>query len=161
MEVTTWTIPTSLIGGFLIGFSLLLMIVFNGKIAGTSGVLGGVLIPNKPEVWWKSIYIVGMLLGGLVLRAAIRWIPVSVYDLLHMNRDQILPTSDSQTPLPLWAMLLGGFLVGFGTRYGNGCTSGHGLCGLARISPRSIVATTSFFVTGIVVASAVSMTSLW
>ncbi|KAG9396479.1 protein of unknown function (DUF4341) [Carpediemonas membranifera] len=159
METTTWTIHTSLIGGCIIGISLLLMIVFNGKIAGTSGVLGGLLMPNNDSPW-KMTYIGGMIFGGLVWRLILEVVPASFFDAIWMKKDEILPLKASDTPLSASVMLVAGILVGFGTRYGSGCTSGHGLCGLARFSPRSFLAVTMFFGTGIIVASAMSK-ALW
>lgn len=123
--------PTALIGGVLIGISATLLLTINGRIAGISGILNGAISFNAAEVWrWG--FIIGMVLGG------------SVYE--YGLASQPTPLS---TPIP-WAMVLGGFLVGFGTRLGNGCTSGHGVCGLGRLSPRSLVAVITFLVTAMI-----------
>jgi uncharacterized membrane protein YedE/YeeE len=122
----------SLFGGMLIGISASVMLLFNGKIAGISGILAGLLSPTKNDTLWRGIFIAGLLTGGLLLR---------------IFSPQVFTFGISRS----WAALvLAGLLVGFGTRLGNGCTSGHGVCGLSRFSPRSLVATITFIVTGAV-----------
>lgn len=121
----------ALIGGLLIGTSAAILLAFNGRIAGISGIVGGAL-GWASDRSWRWIFIVGMLLGG------------AVYE--YSLTPQPTPTS-TFTP---WAMIVGGFLVGFGTRLGNGCTSGHGVCGLGRLSVRSLVAVVTFLSTAMV-----------
>jgi uncharacterized membrane protein YedE/YeeE len=126
----------SVIGGALIGASAALLLVFNGRIAGISGILGGWLdsaIARGPaqEIRWRGLFLIGLLLGGLVLR----WL-----DARYLPG----PAVDS------WLVLaLAGVLVGFGTRLGSGCTSGHGICGISRLSVRSLVATSTFMAAAI------------
>ncbi|MFB2877060.1 YeeE/YedE family protein [Floridanema aerugineum] len=120
----------ALIGGIIIGLSATLLLAFNGRIAGISGIVNGAIAFNKQEIW-RWMFILGMLLGGIFYE----------YTLAPE------PTPKS-TFLP-WAMILGGFLVGFGTRMGSGCTSGHGVCGLGRLSVRSLVAVLTFMITAI------------
>jgi len=120
----------SLIGGMLIGLSASAMLLFNGKIAGISGIVAGLLSPTKNDTLWRGVFIAGLLTGGLLLRIV---------------SPQVFPMGISRS----WAALvLAGMLVGFGTRLGNGCTSGHGVCGLSRFSPRSLIATLTFIATG-------------
>jgi uncharacterized membrane protein YedE/YeeE len=120
------------IGGILIGLSAAAMLLLDGKIAGISGILGGVLKPTKGDTSWRSCFLAGLLLGGIVLRIVLP----SAYDFGIIR------------PYPL--LITAGLLVGFGTRLGSGCTSGHGVCGISRLSPRSIVATGTFILTGAV-----------
>jgi uncharacterized protein len=121
----------STIGGLLIGLSASALLLFNGRIAGVSGIFGRALTPEDDDPLFRPLFLAGLLAGGLVilfLRPAAFGGP-------------------SEAPLPLVGF--SGLLVGFGTRLGGGCTSGHGVCGIARLSPRSIVATGVFMATGI------------
>jgi uncharacterized membrane protein YedE/YeeE len=129
--MTEFTPISGLIGGMLIGVASLLMLLGNGRIAGISGILGGLLPPVRGDSAWRATFI-----GGLVL-AALAW-PLVTGDRLPV---------DLQASWPL--MLIAGFIVGFGTRLGSGCTSGHGVCGIGRLAPRSIVATLTFMATAI------------
>ncbi|EHC19285.1 YeeE/YedE family protein [Fischerella thermalis] len=122
---------TALVGGILIGISATLLLAFNGRIAGISGIINGAITFNKDEIW-RWMFILGMLLGGVLYE----------YELA------LEPTPKS-TFAPV-AMIIGGFLVGFGTRMGSGCTSGHGVCGLGRLSLRSLVAVLTFLTTAII-----------
>lgn len=128
----------SLIGGVLIGVSASVMLLLDGKIAGISGVFAGVLKPIKGDTAWKACFLAGLLAGGLLLRIALP----SAFDFGILR--------------PWGTLLLAGFLVGFGTRLGNGCTSGHGVCGVSRGSVRSMVATATFVATGVVVVFVVN-----
>ncbi|WP_299406045.1 YeeE/YedE thiosulfate transporter family protein [Acaryochloris sp. IP29b_bin.148] len=121
---------TALFGGILIGVSATLLLLFNGRIAGISGIVNGAISFKSAESW-RWIFIVGMLMGSALYEyvLAAQPTPISTF-----------------TP---WAMLGGGFLVGFGTRMGNGCTSGHGVCGLGRLSLRSLVAVLTFMASAI------------
>lgn len=120
-----------LIGGMLIGLSATFLLAFNGRIAGISGIINGAMQFVKAEVW-RWYFLGGMLLGGVLYEYAIATQP-----------------TPKSTFAP-WAMVIGGFLVGFGTGMGNGCTSGHGVCGLGRLSLRSFVAVCTFLITAIV-----------
>ena len=112
------------VGGLLVGLAVALMLL-DGRVAGISGILGGLLTLRTGEALWRVAFVAGLVLGALAyVRAAD--VPVAVV-----------------APLP--ALLAGGLLVGFGTRLGSGCTSGHGLCGMARLSRRSVAATATFF----------------
>ncbi|MDY0746748.1 YeeE/YedE family protein [Paucibacter sp. R3-3] len=125
---TPWA---ALAGGALIGLAAALLVLLDGRIAGISGVLGGLLRPIKGDTAWRAAFLLGLLAapGAYLLVAA-------------MPRPQI----DAG-----WgALVLAGLLVGVGTRYGSGCTSGHGVCGLSRLSPRSLAATLAFMAAGFV-----------
>ncbi|MFQ3615569.1 MAG: YeeE/YedE thiosulfate transporter family protein [Cyanobacteriota bacterium] len=120
---------TALLGGGLIGLSATVLLLLSGRIAGISGIVNGAITFTKAETWRWS-FIVGLLLGAA----------------LYEYGFAVQPTPRS-TFAPV-AMLVGGLLVGWGTRMGNGCTSGHGVCGLGRLSGRSLVAVLTFLMTG-------------
>ncbi len=121
----------ALAGGALIGLSASLLLLTHGKIAGISGILGGLLARDDGERGTRLSFVVGLLAAGVVLLVA-------------------RPASFPSTPgAPLAVLALAGLLVGFGTRLGSGCTSGHGVCGVSRLSPRSLVATATFIAAGI------------
>lgn len=119
------------LGGMLIGAASALLLAFNGRIAGISGIVGS-LVSGVPrgDRGWRLAFLGGLLLGGLLLGL-------------------VLPTAFGAPPVS-WPMIVAaGLLVGFGTRMGSGCTSGHGVCGISRLSARSLVATATFISTGI------------
>jgi uncharacterized membrane protein YedE/YeeE len=123
-----------LLGGALIGLSASLLLLANGRVAGISGVVGSLLAPIRGDIAWRVLFFGGLLTGGLLLA----WLrPVSFSP----------PASLSSGGVAL--LVAAGLLVGFGTRLGNGCTSGHGVCGISRGSARSIAATLTFMATGI------------
>ncbi len=126
MQLAEFSWTAGLGGGLLIGAAAALLIVANGSIAGISGIVGGLLKRWDGSAAWRLAFLAGLLLGGV---AAASW-----------GGFPLGPGLDR--PLPLLAVA--GLLVGFGTRLGSGCTSGHGVCGLARLSPRSLVATLTF-----------------
>lgn len=121
----------SLIGGALIGLSAVLLLWLNGRIAGISGIFHGLFPINKKDFMWRLLFLVGLVIGTLI----------------YYFFPQIHFTPRSNYPIAL--LLLSGFLVGIGTRLSGGCTSGHGVCGIARLSIRSLVATCIFFVFGL------------
>jgi uncharacterized membrane protein YedE/YeeE len=125
--VDDFTPVSGLIGGLLIGLAVALMMLLNGRIAGVSGIVGGLVNPKAGDTGWRVAFVTGVLLGALAY-------------FLVAGRPA---TVDVLASPP--AILIGGLLVGFGTRMGSGCTSGHGLCGIALLSWRSVVATTVFF----------------
>lgn len=128
--MTSMTLP--LLGGVLIGTSASLLLLFNGRVAGISGIAGGLLAPTQGEVPWRLAFIAGLVGGGFLMRA---WLPGAF---------------GQETSSPgLGLTVAAGLLVGFGTRLGNGCTSGHGVCGISRGSTRSIAATLVFMATGV------------
>lgn len=129
---THFTPWASLAGGLLIGLAAAMFLLFNGRIAGISGVLGGLLRPSAGDIGWRVAF-----LGGLMAAPAL-------YSLLA-------PLPDVQVDAGTATLLAAGLLVGIGTRYGSGCTSGHGVCGLSRLSPRSLVATLAFMAAGFLV----------
>lgn len=126
--ITTFTPYASLLGGSLIGISTVLLMLLNGRIAGMTAMLGGVLSPKSPDSPWRIAFLVGAV--GAPFVATLFGAEFSF---------------QSPTTGPLLA--LGGVIVGIGVTFGSGCTSGHGVCGIARLSPRSIVATLTFMIT--------------
>ena len=121
----------ALSGGALIGLAAALFVLFNGRIAGISGIVGGLFRPGAGDVAWRVAFLAGLLAAPGVFRIVA---PLPVVEI----------EAGSGT------LILAGLLVGIGTRYGAGCTSGHGVCGLSRLSPRSLVATVSFMLAGFV-----------
>lgn len=122
----------AIIGGSLIGLAVSMMLLFNGKVTGISGILGGIIKPGTSDRMWRMTFIAGLLLGGILLRFY-----------------AAEPVFQIQTTASTIDYILAGFLVGFGTLLGNGCTSGHGVCGISRLSPRSIIATVVFISSGV------------
>lgn len=122
---------TALLGGLLIGLAATLTLWANGRIAGISGILSGVIVPDSKDKSWRILFLVGMLCGAL-LYALVRGETAA----LELQAGPVLT-------------VVAGLMVGFGTRLGSGCTSGHGICGLARFSRRSFTATLVFMLTAI------------
>jgi uncharacterized protein len=120
----------SLIGGILIGLSAAALMFFNGRVAGISGIVAGVLMPRGGEVSWRAFFLAGLFVGGLAM--------------MFVTPSGFAFTIDRS----LYALAAAGLLVGVGTQLGSGCTSGHGVCGLSRFSLRSLVATLTFMATG-------------
>ena len=123
---TPWA---SLAGGVIIGIAAAMFVLLNGRIAGISGVLGGLLTPVRGDISWCVAFIAG-LLGAPVLYALVTELPRPQIDAGYAG------------------LIAAGLLVGIGTRYGSGCTSGHGVCGISRFSPRSLAATAAFMLAG-------------
>ena len=130
--MTEFTPVSALAGGLLIGASASLLLILNGRIAGISGIVAGLFQRDLREVAWRAAFVVGVLLAPLL------------YGVPFGRLTTV--TFDASTGV----IIVAGLLVGFGTRLGSGCTSGHGVCGLSRASPRSLVATAVFMVTAIV-----------
>ena len=121
----------ALIGGMIIGLSVSIMLLFNGRVTGISGIVNGLLTPQKGDTAWRATFVLGLFTGGLILKF-------------------IAPQAFSGAlTTPTWTIVLAGLLVGIGTIMGSGCTSGHGVCGISRLSPRSIVATVTFIAAGV------------
>lgn len=125
----TWLI--ALAGGALIGLSATLLLWLNGRVAGVSGILNGVLFPRAGDVAWRTMFLAGLIAAAGLYMALVPGAP--------------LPRAD----FPRAGLIVAGLLVGFGTRMGNGCTSGHGVCGLGRLSVRSLAAVVTFMLTAI------------
>lgn len=126
-----FTPATALAGGLLIGAAAAWLLVFNGRIAGISGIVGGLLSPQRGDLAWRLAFIAGLAAAPLLFRLLAP-----------------LPSGHIDASAPM--LLLAGLLVGLGTRYGSGCTSGHGVCGLSRLSTRSIAATSVFMAGGFI-----------
>lgn len=131
IDMSHFTPLSAFIGGLMIGSATVLFMLFNGRIAGISGIVGGLLNPLKRDVWWRIAFVAGLMMAPLI------------YGLFAA-----LPTIQIDANYPM--LVLAGILVGVGTRYGSGCTSGHGICGLSRLSPRSMVATVAFMAFGFI-----------
>jgi uncharacterized membrane protein YedE/YeeE len=122
----------ALLGGALLGVGLVMVLLASGRVAGVSGVLGALVPPRSGDWAWRLAFLMGLLAGGVAVRAV-------VPEVMVFSLDRSAP-----------ALVVAGLLVGYGSRLGNGCTSGHGVCGLARLSPRSLLATAVFIATGAV-----------
>lgn len=127
--MTAWL--GALLGGVLIGLSATLLLWLNGRVAGVSGILDGVLLPRPGDAAWRVAFLIGVVAAGGLYMALVPGAPQ--------------PRSD----FPRIGLVAAGLLVGFGTRMGNGCTSGHGVCGLGRLSTRSLAAVVTFMATAI------------
>lgn len=132
IDWTHFTPWASLSGGILLGVASAMFILLNGRVLGISGILGGLLPPRAGDTSWRIAFLLGMGAAPLV------------FGLLAPAGFSQAPRIDASTGMVIAA----GLLVGLGTRYGSGCTSGHGVCGLSRLSPRSLVATLSFMAAG-------------
>lgn len=122
----------AIIGGAMIGLAASLLLLFNGRVTGISGITAGIINSQTSDRSWRVLFILGLLCGGLILR------------FVHPTAFTILSNATQVD------YMLSGFLVGFGTVMGSGCTSGHGVCGLSRLSFRSLVATVTFMITGFI-----------
>jgi len=123
-------------GGVLIGLSATILLAMNGRVAGISGILEKVLPPQSEDARWRMAFLISMVVTGIALSPA-------------------LPEAYTTIDRPILLVVLAGLLVGYGTRLGNGCTSGHGVCGMARFSKRSFAAVGMFLMTGIITATVV------
>lgn len=130
---TPWS---AIIGGMIIGAAAATFALVNGRIAGISGIVGGLVRPTYPDLAWRAAFVMGLLLAPLMYSRVAALPPITV--------DANYPT-----------IIAAGLLVGVGTRYGAGCTSGHGVCGVSRMSPRSLVATVVFMAAGFATVFAV------
>jgi uncharacterized membrane protein YedE/YeeE len=126
INFTPWA---SLAGGVVIGLAAAMFLVFNGRIAGISGILGGLLEWPKGDISWRLAFLIGLVAAPLAFSL-------------------VAPLPAVQIDADTSTLIVAGLLVGVGTRYGSGCTSGHGVCGLSRFSPRSLVATVAFMLAG-------------
>ena len=126
IHFTPWA---SLAGGLLIGLAAAMLVLLNGRIAGISGIVGGLLTPHRADMAWRVAFVLGLLAAPALM--------------LLLGHD-LSPRIDSSH----MTLVAAGLLVGIGTSYGSGCTSGHGVCGISRLSPRSLVATAAFMAAG-------------
>lgn len=128
-------IPTdwirALAGGAVIGVSATLMLALNGRVTGISGITGGLVLPTAGDVRWRALFVGGLIVGGLLMLLA-------------------MPGAFTPSRAGVATAAVAGLLVGIGTRVGNGCTSGHGICGISRLAPRSLAATVTFIAAGAV-----------
>jgi len=125
-------VKMAFIGGLIIGLASALLLLFNGRIAGIGGIMSKLITFRVPDLMWRLDFVIGLVIGGFLLK---NFLPASF-------------ALDSRTPL--WMLATAGILVGFGSAEGNGCTSGHGVCGISRLSKRSIIATLTFMSAGII-----------
>ncbi|TZF89696.1 YeeE/YedE family protein [Cognatilysobacter lacus] len=122
----------ALAGGVLIGLSATLLLWLNGRVAGVSGILNGVVLPRAGDVAWRAAFLLGLIAAASLYMALVPGAPQPRVD------------------FPRAGLVVAGLLVGFGTRMGNGCTSGHGVCGIGRLSMRSLAAVATFMATAII-----------
>ena len=132
IDWTHFTPWSSAAGGIMIGAAAAMLVLLNGRIAGVAGIIGGVLRPASGDLAWRLAFIIGLLVAPAVH--------------VLLVAEPAAPTIEAGYPV----LLAAGLLVGAGTRYGSGCTSGHGVCGLSRLSPRSLAATLAFMAAGFV-----------
>ena len=135
--MTEFTPVSALVGGAFIGLAAVVLMALNGRIAGISGIAGGLLVNRRGDRAWRWLF-VGGLIGG-----------VALHELLRPGAFSL------REGFPPLLLIAAGVIVGIGTRMGSGCTSGHGVCGISRFSPRSILATVTFLITGVVSATVV------
>jgi hypothetical protein len=129
----TFTPIPSLLGGMMLGFAVTLYVLLHGRILGISGIVSGLVHPKKEDWSWRLAFIIGLLTAPFLAALFFGILPVIEVDANWLT------------------VIIAGLLVGFGVQYGSGCTSGHGICGLSRLSPRSLVATLSFMTAGFLV----------
>ena len=134
-----FTLIKPLFGGFLLGLAALSLLFFNGRVAGVSGILGGFLSFRKRDTLWRFAFLAGLVAGGFLLLA-------TCPETLNLNLKSSPP-----------AVMLAGLLVGIGSRMGSGCTSGHGICGIGRLSQRSMIAAVIFLSSGIAAAVSIDL----
>lgn len=132
LDWTHFTPWASLSGGLILGVASALFILINGRILGISGILGGLLPPKLGDTSWRVAFLLGLLTAPTLFHAVV---PVEYITAPRIDASE-------------WMIVVAGLLVGVGTRYASGCTSGHGVCGLSRLSPRSLVATAAFMSAG-------------
>jgi uncharacterized membrane protein YedE/YeeE len=133
--MANFTPISAAIGGALIGLAVALLMLLNGRVAGVTGIFAGLIEPHGSDRAWRATFLLGLIVAPL--SAALIGFPIPV----------------PQMPASLVVVAVAGLLVGFGTRLGNGCTSGHGLCGIARLSPRSLAATGIFMIAAMIVVA--------
>ena len=131
--MNNFTPISAIIGGILIGIAAVILLLFNGKILGVSGIVSRAIFKPVLQSIWSWVFLLGLILGAAVYR--------------FIFPGQLMIVIEASPPV----LILAGLLVGFGTRLGSGCTSGHGICGIARFSKRSIVATGSFMLFGMMI----------
>ena len=129
IDWTTFTAWSALAGGAIIGVAAALFALFNGRVTGISGIVGGLLRPSLPDAAWRAAFLAGLIVAPIIYRS-------------FAGPPNLTIEADYST------LVVAGILVGLGTRYGSGCTSGHGVCGMSRLSPRSLVATLAFMAAG-------------
>jgi uncharacterized membrane protein YedE/YeeE len=122
----------AIIGGLFIGLAVSIMLLFNGRVTGISGIMGGIVKPKKNDLDWRLAFFIGLISGGALL--------------FYLKPEQFVNLSQASTV----DYIIAGLFVGFGTLLGNGCTSGHGVCGISRLSIRSILSTLTFIGFGVI-----------
>lgn len=143
IEMTLSSAAWALVGGLIIGLSAALLLLFNGRIAGISGITSRLLPFKRGHTLWRAAFVAGLVSGGFVLSC-------------------LMPDPFTTNPsTSLWRLAAAGLLVGFGSSLGGGCTSGHGVCGISRLSKRSITATLTFMATGFITVFLMRHWGVW
>lgn len=142
MQINVQDIVMASIGGGMIGVAASILLLSQGRIAGISGIFGSLFKKDVSDKDWRWAFFLGLMAGGLLLALVGPTIVPEGFDVFKVSEQRTMPY-----------MAAAGLLVGFGTQMGNGCTSGHGICGLTRMSPRSMVATITFMIAGFFIST--------
>lgn len=146
IDLNSFTPITALAGGALIGLAAAMLLLLNGRIAGISGIVGGLLRPKTGEVSWRLAFVLGLMAAPLLYQVIVLWPASRMLTVSEYTQLALVTVRQVDASVPV--LVIAGLLVGIGTRYASGCTSGHGVCGLSRLSVRSLVATLCFMGAG-------------
>lgn len=146
IDIASFTPGTALAGGVLIGVAAAALLLLNGRIAGISGIMGGLLRPKSGDVGWRLAFVLGLIAAPLLYQVIVLWPASRLLTVTEYTQLALVTVSQVDASVPV--LIVAGLLVGIGTRYASGCTSGHGVCGLSRLSLRSLVATLCFMGAG-------------
>jgi uncharacterized membrane protein YedE/YeeE len=146
VDMSSFTPIAALAGGALIGLAAALLLLLNGRIAGISGIVGGLLRPKAGDIRWRLAFVIGLMAAPLLYRVIVLWPESHRLTVSEYTQLALVTVRQVDTSVPV--LVIAGLLVGIGTRYASGCTSGHGVCGLSRLSVRSLVATLCFMGSG-------------
>jgi uncharacterized membrane protein YedE/YeeE len=146
IDINAFTPAAALTGGAMIGFAAALLLLLNGRVAGISGILGGLLRPKAGDISWRFAFVLGLIAAPMLYQLLLLWPASRLLTVSEYTQLALVTVRQVDTSVPV--LVIAGLLVGIGTRYASGCTSGHGVCGLSRLSARSLVATLCFMGAG-------------